>query len=260
MSEYECSRCKRVYSGIEFSKSKFCPECGMFLRPKYIKETKSRFTKKRATEIETLKVTRDQVNVQTLFEEFMRLKDFYCGEGIVHDNVTAWIFDRENAYKEFQKKLSKEEIGDLKALYDNFKDFLYFKNNLSWTTLYRSGTKALNQLDRLRNLLTFLQNESILVEDRVSHGLRKYHVDGIGIGILTALLHTFYPDEYGVWNSRTADTLDIIKRKPSLTSNVGHNYLLINNELKQLSNEFNASLTTIDGFMWFISKRIEIID
>jgi len=260
LSEYECSKCERVYSGIEFSKSKFCPECGMFLRPKYVKETKPRFTKKRATEIETLKLTRDQINVHTLFEEFMRLKDFYCGEGIVHDNVTAWIFDRENAYKEFQNKLSEEEISNPKALHDNFKDFLYFKNNLSWTTLYRSGMKALSQLARLRNLLIFLQNESIPVEDRVSQGLGIHHVDGIGIGILTALLHTFYPDKYGVWNIRTTDTLDMIKRKPTLTSNVGGNYLLINKELKQLSEELNTSLTAIDGFMWFISKRIEIIE
>ena len=253
LSEYECPKCKQVYSGTEFLKSKFCSECGMYLRPKYVKRT-------RGIEIESIELTRDQINIQTLFQEFLRLKNFSIGEGLVGVDVPSWIFDRKMAYNNFQKKLNTQEIMDNQVLYDNFKDFLYFKNNLSWTTLYRSGMKALNHLDKLRRLLLVLQDESIPIQTRVNQGIRgKYHVEGIGIAILTGLLHTFYPNKYGVWNSRTIDTLNIIKRKPVLTSNVGKSYLLINNELIQLNKTLNTDLATIDGFMWFISKRIKMI-
>jgi hypothetical protein len=259
LSEYECPKCKRVYSGTERSKSQFCPECGMYLRPKYKRETRVETSSKKAVEIETLELTRDQVNVYTLFEEFMRLKDFPMGESKVGDDVPSWISDRKRAYLKFQKRFSKQVISDPQTLHDNFKAFLYFKNNFSWTTLYRSGTKALKHLKNLRSLLLFLQDESVPIQKRVDQGLGKKHVEGIGIAILTGLLHTFFPEKYGVWNSRTTDTLNKIRRKPFLTANVGRSYLLINKELKQLAKELNTDLPTIDGFMWFISKRIKII-
>jgi hypothetical protein len=79
---------------------------------------------------------------------------------------------------------------------------------MSWTTLYRTGLYALSNLEKLWKLLTFLQDESIDVELRVRQGLRgKYYCYGIGRNILTAILHMFNPDKYGVWNNRTEDTL-----------------------------------------------------
>jgi len=171
----------------------------------------------RATEIEPVELTRDQINVDTIFDEFQRLKNFNCGEGIVFENVPSWIIDRKKAYAVFRDKFSREKLVDWEKLHDDYRDFLYFKHNLSWTTLYRSGLKALINLQKLWKLLTFVQDESIDVRIRVSEGLTgRYHCQGIGPNILTALLHTFNPDEYGVWNSRTIDTLDIIRRTPLL--------------------------------------------
>lgn len=260
MSEYECPQCKQVYSGVQFLEDKFCRKCGKFLRPKYLKDIRVNYERKKTVAIESLELKRDQINVQTLFEEFLRLKDFYVGEGIVADDVPTWILDKRKAYKDFQKKFSKQEMSDLQVLHDNYKDFLYFKNNRSWTTLYRSGLKALNHLEPLRRLLTFLQDESIPIRERINQSLKdKYFVEGVGVGILTGLLHTFYPDMYGVWNSRSLDTLEIIRRKPLLSSDIGHSYLLINDELEQLKKELNTDLPTIDSFMWYISKRIKII-
>ena len=86
MSEYECPKCKQVYSRIEFLKSKFCLECERYLHPKNIKNTRKR---RKSVEIEPLELTRDQVNIHTLFEEFMRLKDFPMGEGMVGTNVPS---------------------------------------------------------------------------------------------------------------------------------------------------------------------------
>ena len=135
----------------------------------------------------------------------------------------SWIFARKKAYAVFREKFSRDKLVDWEKLNEDFRDFLYFKNNLSWTTLYRSGLKALVDLKKLWKLLTFLQDETIDVEIRVREGLvGRYRTQGIGPNILTALLHTFNPDKYGVWNSRTTDTLDIIRRTPPSTSNPGH--------------------------------------
>lgn len=121
--------------------------------------------------------------------------------------------------------------------------------------------KALSDLERLWKLLTFVQDESVDVEVRVRQGLQgAYYCQGIGRNILTALLHTFSPDKYGVWNSRTEDTLNIIRRTPRPIFDAGKKYLVINNELTQLGAELDTDLTTIDGFMWFISKKVKILE
>jgi len=80
--------------------------------------------------------------------------------------------------------------------------------------------------------------------------------------ILTALLHTFFNEKYGVWNSRTEKTLEILRRRPIYVSyyqHIGERYRSVNTELHQLVNELDSDLTTVDGFMWYISKFIEFL-
>jgi DNA-directed RNA polymerase subunit RPC12/RpoP len=256
--EYECKRCSKVFSIEEYSKSVFCPSCGSHLWPKRIKGI---YPRKKETGIELVSLTPDQINVHTLFAEFLQLHDFNCGEGIILDNVPSWITDRRKAYAEFRDKFSQDKLVNWEKLGDDFRQFLYFKNNLSWTTLYRSGLKALSDIERLWKLLTFVQDESVDVEVRVRQGLQgAYYCQGIGRNILTALLHTFNPDKYGVWNSRTEDTLKIIRRTPRPIFDAGKKYQAINNELTQLGAELDTDLTTIDGFMWFISKKVKILE
>jgi len=113
------------------------------------------------------------------------------------------------------------------------------------------------------DLLSVLQNEDIDISERVYRGLKgKNKVYGIGQGILTALLHTFYNEKYGVWNSRTEKTLEILRRRPiyvSYSQYIGERYRSVNSELHQLVNELDSDLTTVDGFMWYISKFIEFL-
>lgn len=256
--EYECRKCSKVFSIEEYSKSVFCPSCGSHLWPKHVRPPHSR---KKETEIEPVSLTPDLINVHTLFAEYFRLHDFNCGESIVLDNVPLWIAARRKAYAEFRERFSQDKLVDWEKLDEDFRQFLYFKNNLSWTTLYRSGLKALLDLERLWKLLVFVQDESVDVEVRVRQGLQgAYYCQGIGRNILTALLHTFNPDKYCVWNSRTEDTLEIIRRAPRPTSDAGKKYVAINNALSQLGAELDTDLTTIDGFMWFISKKVKILE
>jgi DNA-directed RNA polymerase subunit RPC12/RpoP len=257
-AEYECHKCNRVFSGEERRKSAFCPFCGTHLWPKYVKGERQR---EKPGGIERVRLTPDQINLGTLFEEFMRLKDFNCGEGVYFEGVPSWILARKEAYTDFRERFRQDKLVDWDKLREDFRDFLYFKNNKSWTTLYRSGLEALSYLEKLWKLLIFLQNETVDVRVRVKEGLLgKYYCRGIGVNILTALLHTFRPDKYGVWNSRTKDTLDLIRRTPKPASDPGHKYELINNELLQLRDELHTELTTVDSFMWFISKKVQVIE
>lgn len=254
-AEYECGKCNRVYSSEGYSRSRFCPACGTHLWPKYVKEPNPQGKK---SDIQPIELTRDQINVATLFEEFMRLENFNGGEGTYFEDVPSWIQARKIAYNDFRERFRQDKLVDWDKLRKDFDEFLHFKHNKSWTTLYRTGLQVLSHIDRLWRLLTFVQDESINVETRVSEGLQgKYYCRGIGSNILTALLHTFNPNKYGVWNSRTVDTLRLIRRMPKSSVGFGHKYVLINEELVQLGKELNTELTTVDGLMWYISERVK---
>ncbi len=115
--------------------------------------------------------------------------------------------------------------------------------------------EALSEPERLRDLIVYLQDESISIEKRVKEGLQgTYHCQGVGKNILTGLLHTFKPDLYGVWNNRTEDALKKIVQMPIITGNAGKDYIAINAALTKLAAELKTDLTTLDGFMWYISK------
>jgi DNA-directed RNA polymerase subunit RPC12/RpoP len=262
-AEYECRKCNRVFSLEEYEKDVFCPDCGMHLwlprPPKSSGSRESGGKGRKKTDIEQIP-PRPGVNIYTLFAEFNRLTDFTCGEGIVQENVLMWINARHKAYAEFREKLAQNRLISWEKLTRDFGDFLYFKNNLSWTTLYRTGLAALSNPELLWKFLTFVQDESIPIQTRVGEALEgEYHVRGIGKNILTALLHTFHPDKYGVWNNRTDDTLSLIDRKPKSAIDPGTKYVTINNELVRLCDELQTNLTTIDGLMWYVSKRLKPI-
>ena len=175
-------------------------------------------------------------------------------------SVDAWISAKKRAYENFRKRFSIEKLLDFDYLSRIFKDWLLFRNNLSWTTLQRTGYQALKKPDRLAELLILLRNDKIDVGVRVRRGLRgNEKVRGIGQGILTALLHTFFDDKYCVWNSRTKDTLRILRRPLRSYSDIGKSYKAVNNKLHELAQELDTDLTTIDGFMWFISKHVGFI-
>ena len=86
----------------------------------------------------------------------------------------------------------------------------------------------------------------------------KYKVDGIGKGILTGLLHTIYPDKYGVWNGSTEKTFKKLEIYiPAITSyRKGLTYTRINSVLHTMASYLNTKLTYIDGFMWYVATQM----
>jgi hypothetical protein len=254
--EFECRRCGLVVSFEQYQSDRFCPNDGTLLRLKIVKINPTNSGK----EQKPMEIYRADINLDALWFRYMQDLPVQVVDGIEFETVDSWVMARKRAYTEFRKSLSPDALYDVDRVQKIFKDWLLFKNNLSWTTFQRTGYQALENPEGLAKLLRLLQNEKLNVAERVRKGLiGENKVRGIGQGILTALLHTFFDEKYGVWNSRTADTLRILRRPPKTSSDVGTTYLDVNSKLHELSKELDTGLTSIDGFMWFISKRVKFI-
>lgn len=257
VAEVECSRCGLAVSIEQYESSKFCPKCETFLQLKRLTDSgkKAKFEKR--------KIKREDVNVESLFYEYLHAKPIDVGGGRQFRDVDSWISARKRVYKEYREKFSPKRLHDIERVVKNYENWLLFENNLSWTKLHRKGYMASVHPERLADLLVLLQDDVIPIAKRVYRGLvRKNKVPGIAQGTLTALLHTFFNEKYGVWNTRTVDTLKILRRTPirrSYSQNIGERYRDVNAELHKLVKELGSDLTTVDGFMWYISKFIEFI-
>lgn len=254
VTEFGCRKCGMVVSPEKYESDRFCPNCGTLLRPKRLKSGRVGARKER------IEICRDDINLDSLWYEYIHYSPIDVGGGVVFKTVDSWIFARKQAYTEYSERLSPDKLHDFDRILRDFKDWLLFRNNLSWTTFQRTGYQALKKPERLAELLSLLQNEKIDVGERVRSGLKgEKKVNGIGQGILTALLHTFYNEKYCVWNSRTENTLEILRRPPKKHSDIGRTYKEVNSKLHELVEELNTDLTTIDGFMWFISKHVRFL-
>ena len=101
------------------------------------------------------------------------------------EDTESWLAEREQAYREFRErfKASKQSPDNVK---DVFKDFLYFRNNKSWRTFYRTGIAALHDPEKLHLLITSLLDESVDIRSRIDSVLvGSRHIEGIGRNIVT---------------------------------------------------------------------------
>jgi len=195
--------------------------------------------------------------IQSKFNEFLKMTQIEVGKGITEKSVFSWMEARHRAKNYFMDIFHPDNLSDLTQ--DDFEVFLYFKNNRAWTMLYRQGRQLLNDMDSVRRNIGHLQDETLSVENRIRDVMRggDLWAKGFGKNISSGILHTCDPeDQYGVWNNRSEETLDILDRKPELIYNdFGLSYYRINNELNKLKKELNTDLIMLDGFMWFISKN-----
>ncbi|MEE9283965.1 MAG: hypothetical protein V3U49_07835 [Nitrososphaerales archaeon] len=216
--------------------------------------------KRKGKEVETIELTQDDINIHTLFEEFHSLKNFPPGEGTYFPNTASWLSEREEAHQDFRKRFRSPGLNPSNTK-EVFRDFLYFRNNKSWTTLYRTGTSALETPERLLALISWLVDDAVNVNQKLNKAISgDKKVKGIGKNILTGIIHVCDEnDKYGVWNGRTEHTLKLLRRMPAHARFPGETYDRINAELHQLKNELSTNLGEIDCFMWYISKRVKVI-
>lgn len=197
-------------------------------------------------------------NLRNLFNDFKELKNFVAGEGIIEFSVDSWMAERRKAKKYYQEMFEPEKLERMSA--KDFATFLYYKNNRSWTTLYRMGLQLTSNMDELKRAIAHLQDESLELATRMRNVLKggRLHSRGFGKNIASAILHICdKEDRYGVWNSRTEEGLERLNKKPPMPQDLGIAYVRINNSLVKLKNDLDIDLVMLDGFMWYISKKFE---
>ena len=255
MIEYRCPTCDQEFTIDEYRQSRFCPTCGKYLQAKRILKPIVDPPGINGP----IKISPQESQISKLWPVYIK-SPIEISAGNKFPSVDEWVRRRKQVYLEYQRKFSPNNLSNLAAVQRNFQSWLAFRNNLSWTTLQRTATNALEHPQKLANLLLNLQNEDIEIASRIRNALQgSDKIDGIGQGIATALLHTFNHDKYGVWNSRTVDTLKKLHRPTFPSEDLGETYKRVNNTLNALTKELNTDLTTLDGFMWFVSKNYEFL-
>jgi hypothetical protein len=254
MIKFRCRQCANEVSFEVFKIDRFCANCGTCLEKVYIPDPP-----KETAKAGRKKLRPEDVHIEELWAIYMK-SPIEISAGFTFLSVAEWVSRRKLIYAEYRQKFRVSNLNNLDTVKRDFGSWLLFRNNLSWTTFQRTASNALEHPLKLAKLLYNLQNEDIEISSRVRSGLQGVDkINGIGQGILTALLHTFNDEKYGVWNSRTTDTLIKLHRPPIPSDDLGESYKRVNNTLTELTKELSTDLTTLDGFMWFVSKNYEFL-
>jgi len=137
---------------------------------------------------------------------------------------------------------------------ENFLSFLLIKNNLHWEGIHRQQKSVTSDMQKLKQTLTFLLDESKSLTERLSSlspKKGKYYIKGLGKAIITPILLVVYPNKYGVWNKKSEDGLRILGLFPEFqrADSFGEKYEEINNVLDSLAKKYSISLWQLDGVL-----------
>jgi hypothetical protein len=163
---------------------------------------------------------------------------------------------------EYQPIFSFDNLDSLTA--DDFRSFLLFKNNRHWRGLHRKVRLITEDMNKLRNALKVLIDESKPIENPIENRLDKIRpnsgepmVKGLGKAVITAILQTMYPEKYGIWNKITEDGLKKLKIFPEFNRGItfGEKYKLVNTVLLDLAEKLDIDLWTLDRLWWRVMKK-----
>ncbi|MEM3565191.1 MAG: endonuclease NucS [Candidatus Jordarchaeaceae archaeon] len=140
------------------------------------------------------------------------------------------------------------------------------------------GRQTLNQIwrDRIirdvskfREMVTYLLDESISVEERFSNVVSSngnYHIDGVGKALASAFLMDFKPEKYCVWNNKTEMGFSVLEWSTPYESShdVGTKYVKVLEKLKELRDIIGKGLDLdfdqVDNFLHWIAAEEEGIN
>jgi hypothetical protein len=109
-------------------------------------------------------------------------------------------------------------------------------------------------MDALRSALLELHNTSKPIENRFDAALQA--VNGLGKGILSAVLLVIYPSEFGVWNRISEASLKLLDIWPEFDQGAssGKRYKAINDVLHQLKDRLGLDLWVLDSLLWAVTQ------
>lgn len=144
-----------------------------------------------------------------------------------------------------------EEIDE-----DVLRSFLYFENNRHWSGLNRQVNRVCADMAATRAALGQLVDENLPIAERMQP---VTGIKGMGKGIITAILHVAYPEQYGVWNSTSNDGLLELGLLPQMPrgATFGERYAAVNEVLVTLAQALEVDLWTLDTLWWFLHSDVE---
>jgi len=160
---------------------------------------------------------------------------------------------KESVISKHAPLFSLENLDKLTA--DDFKSFLLFKNNQHWASLHRQNSWMTADMDKLREALKLLINESLPVKTRLNK-LRPNNGDpmvkGLGRAVITAILQVVYPEKYGVVNNTAEKGMMKLTLWPEFPRgySFGERYEAINKILLEVAEGLGIDLWTLDMLWW----------
>lgn len=165
---------------------------------------------------------------------------------------------RDEVLGRYQTVFSLEHIPALTA--EEFKSFLFFKNNRHWWAIHRQSNLIVEDMDALKKALSVLLDESRTIEDRLRE-LRprssEPKVKGLARSVITPILLIAYPNQYGVLNQVAESALKELDLWPDFERGVDFatRYVAINEILLTLSTKLEIDLWTLDSLWWRIEPK-----
>lgn len=164
---------------------------------------------------------------------------------------------RDEVLARFQKVFNPSNLSDLTE--EDFRDFLLFRNNRHWQGLHRKGPQICADMNRLRDALAILLDESHLIRERLDKLVSQgggASVPGLGRGVLTPLLLISYPDRYAVWNSVSEAAMKKTGIWPEFERGLsfGERYERVNAVQLRIAQEIGVDLWTLDALWWRVDK------
>jgi hypothetical protein len=159
--------------------------------------------------------------------------------------------ERDEALGRYQPVFTTENIGYISK--EEFRDFLMLRNNKHWSGLQRMGPGLTEDMDKLREMLKLLVDDSIPIQKRLDTILPKRgaKVKKLGQAVVTCILLIAFPDKYGVMNGKSVRGAVKLGIYPNYHrgSTFGERYVLFNEILLDLSRQLVVDLWTLDN-LW----------
>jgi len=129
------------------------------------------------------------------------------------------------------------------------KEFLSFEENCHWTGLYRQQTAILSNFERAKSAIQILVRKPEFNDNIAERfDIADQSVRGFGQGIISPILFVAFPNDYGVWNSKSEAGLNklglgIVSDKGDTP---GRKYEKVNGALWHVRRSLNLQLTPGD--------------
>ncbi len=184
-------------------------------------------------------------------EQLLKLKSEFIQD-------TWWTDSEQKVFATYHAIFHPDNVAFLTK--EQFKSFLLIKNNLHWEGIHRQGNILTADMQKLRQYLGCLLDESTPIHTRLTALFDKnnrLYIKGMGRAVLTPILLMAYPQKYGVWNARSESALRALNTHPDFknSESFANKYIEFNNTLTDLKNELGVSFWQLDGLLGHLGGR-----